>query len=51
MHIDQKRHKIEGNQLLYKNGAKWLVRETLPKAKKNKDKRIKELIKKVRFGK
>lgn len=51
MHIDQKRHKIVDDKVYYKNGAVWLVRETLPKKKKDKDKRVQDLIKKARFGK
>lgn len=51
MHIDQKRHKIIDDKVYYKNGSKWLVRETLPKKAKDKKDRINSLIKKVRFGK
>jgi len=28
MQINQRKHKVVGNQVLYFNGASWLVRET-----------------------
>lgn len=41
-HVSQREHKVEGNQILYFNGLKWLVRETLSTTKKADD-RIKEM--------
>lgn len=41
-HINEKPHKIAGNQVIYLNGNKWLVRETLKTNKEAKEK-LKEL--------
>jgi len=42
MNINLKPHKVEGNQVLYLNGDRWLVRETL-KTKKLAVEKLKEL--------
>lgn len=42
IHVTKRQHKVEGNQIKYFNGEKWLVRETL-KTKKKAEDRIKEM--------
>mgnify|MGYP001568512366 CR=1 FL=1 len=42
MHIDDREHKVEGNQVKYWNGLKWLVRETLS-TKKDAEKLLDEV--------
>ena len=38
MKTNECKHKVEGNQILYFNGLKWLVRETRPTEKEAQDK-------------
>jgi hypothetical protein len=42
MNINEQPHKIEGKQVWYFNGEKWLIRETC-KTKKEAEKLLKEI--------
>lgn len=42
VHVTERQHMVEGNQVKYFNGTKWLVRETLSTNRKAKD-RIKKM--------
>ena len=37
ININRQPHKVEGNQVLWFNGAKWLIKETCNTAKKAED--------------
>ena len=50
ININRQPHKVEGNQVLWFNGAKWLIKETCNTAKKAEDllNEVKEKSKQVR---